>query len=93
MDTIAKIFTNLIEGAEKLGTLSVTAVWAFFTIILIGYIIWDMKIKKEASELAWQARIKDAETDGMVANAIEKLADQIKELRHKLKCIGGDEND
>lgn len=92
METISNIFKNLIDGAERLGALSVAAVWAFFTIILIAYVVWDLRTKKEASELAWQARIKDAETDGLIANAIEKLADQIKELRYKLKCVGGNDD-
>lgn len=92
MDTIVNIFKNIVDGAERLAGLSVAAVWAFFTIILIAYVIWDQKTKKQASEMAWQARIKDAETDGMMANAIEKLADQIKELRIKLKCLGGDDD-
>lgn len=91
MDIITKILDQFIGGAERLGALGVSAVWAFFVVILIAYIAWDLKAKKEAAELAWQARIKESEADGMVANAIEKLADQIKELRYKLKCVGGED--
>lgn len=82
---------KFIGNAEKLGALSATAVWAFFTLILLLYIVWDLRVKKQSSEQAWNARLKDSEADGMMARAIEKLADQIKELRHKLKC--GDSDD
>lgn len=89
MDTL---IDSLIVNAEKLGKLSGTAVWAFFTLLLIAYIIWEMKAKKSSSEQAWAARTKEAEADGMMANAVSKLADQIKEIRIKLKCIGGEDD-
>lgn len=89
---MGQIIDGIIGNAEKLGTLGAASIWAFFTLLLIAYITWDMKAKKSSSDQAWAARIKDAETDGMMAKAVEKLADQIKELRHKLKCVGGDDD-
>lgn len=75
---------HIIGNAEKLGALSAAAVWAFFTLVLIAYIAWDMRIKKQSSDSAWEARLKEAESDSLMANAIEKLSEQIKELRMKM---------
>lgn len=82
---MGEFIAGIIANAEKLGTLSAAGIWAFFTLMLIIYIAWDMKAKKQASEQAWEARIKDADSDNSIANAVEKMADQIKELRYKIE--------
>jgi hypothetical protein len=82
METLFGALTQLIGGAEKLGTLGAAAVWAFFTLILIFYIVWTQRTQKQASESAWEARIEEAKADGLIASAISKMADEIKELRH-----------
>lgn len=85
---ISGIISGLIGNAQKLGELSVTSVWAFFTLILIGYIVYDMRIKKQAAESAWNARLEEAKADGLIAAALEKMANEIKELRYKIKPTG-----
>lgn len=89
---MSELIDGIIQNAEKLGQLSATAIWAFFTLLLVFYIYWDMRAKKTSSDQAWSARIDEAKADSAIANAMEKLADQVKELRHKLKCIGGDDD-
>jgi len=83
-----EIIKYFIGSAEELGALNAQSVWAFFTLVLIGYILYDMKIKKKSSEDAWAARIEEAKADVMIAGALEKLADDIKELRHDLSSGG-----
>lgn len=80
--------TQLIAAADKIGQLSVEGVWALFTMVLIGYIFYNTKTQKESAQLILEARIKDAEADGMMAEAVEKLADQIKELRYRMDKNG-----
>lgn len=69
---------GIVDNAEKLGTFSAAAVWAFFTLVLIAYIFFDMRAKKQAAALAWQARLKEAEADILMANAVSKLADEVR---------------
>jgi len=88
METVFSGLTQLIGGAEKLGALGAAAVWAFFTLILLGYIFWIQRAQKQAAESAWAARLEEAKADAMMASAVEKLADQIKEIRHTIKCGG-----
>lgn len=90
-DWIPQLIEGIIKNAERLGALSATAIWAFFTLILIGFITWKMKAESQASEAAWTARIEEAKADGMIANALEKLSDQVKELRFKIRCLGEDD--
>lgn len=80
--------TQLTTSAATLGQLSAQATWAFFTLILIGYIFYTMKTQKEAAQMILEARIKDAEADSLMAQAVDKLADQIKELRYRMDKNG-----
>ncbi len=84
IEGLFKLIGALVENAEKLGTFSAAAVWAFFTLVLIGYIFFDMRDKKKAAESAWSARLEEAKADALMASAIEKLADQIREMRYSL---------
>lgn len=80
---------QFIGSAEKLGTLSATAVFGLFDIIFIAYIGWDLKGRKQAEEIRLQMRLKDAESDILFAKALEKMADELKEFRYKIQCVGG----
>lgn len=84
METLFNGLTQLIGGAEKLGALGAAAVWAFFTLILLGYIAWSKRTADKASESAWAARIEEAKADSLIASAMSKMADEIKELRHSI---------
>lgn len=86
---IAKVLSGLIGNAERLGALPVAAVWAFFTLVLLVYIVWNLRAQKQAQETTLQMRIKDAESDVMMAQAILQLRDEIKEFRHTIRCGGG----
>ncbi len=88
VDWIFKVVSDVIGNAEKLAGLSVTGVWAFFTLVLIAYIVYDMKLKKQASDSAWDARLEEAKADGLIAAALEKMSNEIKELRYRIKCDG-----
>lgn len=99
MDTFFDALARFISGAERLGNLSQTAVWAFFSLIFLVYILYDMRQKRISSEQAWSARLEEAEADRLIASAIEKLAnsieeleDQLKELRYKLDKPSGGNN-
>ncbi len=83
------IIDTLIKNAEKLGTLSATAIWAFFTLILLGYIAWNLKNQRDGEKRNFEMRIKDAETDGAVAAAVDKIANEFRDLRRCIKCTGG----
>lgn len=87
-DIISKIIGSLIDNAQKLASLSATAVWAFFTLMLILYNVYDVRLKKKAAEEAWAGRLKEADADALMAKAVEQLANEIKEMRHALKDGG-----
>lgn len=75
---------KFISGADRLGALSASGVWAFFCLVFIIYIFWDLRQKKVSAEAAWKARLEEARADTLMAVAIEKLASEIQELRYKI---------
>jgi len=85
--------TDLIGSAERLGTLSAAAIWAFFTLILIGYVFYSKRQESKISEIRLGVRLKDVEADILMSKAIEsglsKVADELKEVRHEIERIGG----
>lgn len=83
-----KLIADLIGNAEKIGSLSTSAVLALVCLGETTYLIWDAKAKKAAQELGLQLHIKDAESDIMFATALEKIRDEMREWRIKIKCIG-----
>ncbi len=72
---------GLIKSADKLGNLSAGAIWAF----IVVYFIWDAKQKKESSDKAWAARTEEAKADQLMASAIEKMAEELNELRQEIR--------
>lgn len=100
MDHFFNALSQFISGAERLGALNPSAVWAFFSLTFLLYILYDARQKKISSDQAWQARLRESEADTLIASAIDKLADsiedleeQVKELRHKLERTSGGYND
>ena len=79
------ILTKFIQQIQVVESLSATAVWAFFCFIFIAYIFYDIKQKKISSEKAWEIRLKEAEADGLMISAIDRLADEIEELRRDIR--------
>lgn len=89
IENTIKILTEIIGSAEKLGTLSAAAVWAFFTLLLITYIIWNLRAQKQAELKAFEMRIRDSRADLLTIKTIEKLVSELRDLKYQIKCIGG----
>lgn len=77
-----------IDGAKQLGALDSCSIWALSTLVLLAYIIWDIKLKRGASERAWNARLAEAKADELLANALDKIHDELKELRQNIRYTG-----
>lgn len=90
METLDQVVKHLLGSTEALAKMGAIAGWVFFTLVLLIERFWTQRTQAKASESAWQARIKEAESISLLANANEKLADQIKEIRYKIKCGGPD---
>lgn len=90
-DIFIQILDGFINQANRLGLLPAASIWAFFTLILLTYIVWTLKNQRQGEKTNFEMRMKDAETDNAMAHAVEKMAEQIRELRFIIKCIGGKE--
>lgn len=58
------------------------SIWAFIAIgavTLLGYVL---RQSFKAKDVAMEIRMEEAKADIEMTNAIERLAEQIKELRH-----------
>lgn len=89
MQTLFDGLEHLIGSTEGLAKLGAVGAWIFFTLILIIYVVWLQRQQAHGAQDASESRVKHAEATVLTAKAIEKLADQIQELRYKLKCVGG----
>ena len=74
---------GVIKSAEKLGGLSSATIWAFISI----YFVWDAKQKKESADKAWTARSEEAKADLMMVAAVDKMSEEIKELRQEVRLL------
>lgn len=72
---------GLIKSADKLGSLNSGAIWAFIAL----YFIWDTRQKKTSADTAWTARSEEAKADMMMAAAVEKMANEIRELAKEIR--------
>lgn len=83
---------KLINGAEHLGTFSATGVWAFITLILLGYIFWNIKKQSDMSEKTLEARVKDAESDILLSKAVENgfqnLSSKVDDVKDEVIRLG-----
>jgi len=91
METLFSSLEKLLKGAENAAALSATGVWALFCFLFIMYIFYDLRQKKNSSERTTDMRLEEARADALMASAIEKLANEIKELRYRMDAlqIGG----
>lgn len=85
MDIISNIIHQLTSEAENLAKLGAIGAWIFFTIILLLERAWTIKQQKASADHAWEARVEEAKADVMMAGAVEKLAEQIRDLRYEIK--------
>lgn len=90
METLADIIKHLLSSTEALAKMGAIAAWVFFTLVLLIDRFMSERAQKKYAERNVELRLKDLETDVMMANAVEKLSDQIRELRYKIKCGGTD---
>lgn len=88
MDVIPQILEKLIWQADNLAKLGAIGAWVFISLYLILERVWTQRTQKAAAEHAWEARVEEAKADVMMAGAVEKLADQIRELRYEIKGRG-----
>lgn len=76
-DTIQQI----IKGAEGIGALSATAVWALFSI----YFIWrDSEKEKQSKSTSseWlKIRSEEARADIVMSQAVQKMAEEISAIK------------
>lgn len=90
METLELVIKHLLSSTEALAKMGAIAAWVFFTLVLLIDRFLTERAQKKAAERMVEVRLKDLETDAMMATAVEKLSDQIKELRYKIKCGGAD---
>lgn len=90
METLFNGLAQLIGSTESLAKLGTIAAWVFFDLVLIIYVVWLQRLQAQGARDASEARVKDAEATILSSQVIEKLADQIRELRYKIKCGGPD---
>lgn len=86
-DLLVKILTEVIQGAERLGAFSSSSVWAFFCLVLIAFIFYDKRNQKQSYDNAVEARLAAAKADVLIASSVEKVAEEVKELRYKIEGV------
>lgn len=87
MDAIPGL-SQIIINTDNLAKLGAIGICIFFIFILIAFIIWLLKLQATASKQAWEARVAEAEADKLMGGALEKLRDELRELRYTIKCGG-----
>lgn len=80
------------EAAKGFGALDASSVWALFALVFLLYILRESSRKNSQSEKDASVRIEEAKAVTLMSSAIEnmtdKICDQMKELRIKIKCMG-----
>ena len=80
IDDIATFVERILKSATLVDSLSISAVWA----LMFGYQAWrNYRIEERVSsdsELRTTMRIKEAETNFLMAKALEKLSDSIERI-------------
>jgi hypothetical protein len=72
---------KIIDGANMLGALQASAIWALVASGLSFY-IWQERKHHNEYDAEWRKiREKEAEADGRMADAVAKLADSLREIR------------
>jgi len=67
-----------IHSARRAGRLESSSVWAFITMVLIGYIWWKEKSQRKIEERRQSVRLEDAKSDILQANALHDLSKQVE---------------
>lgn len=72
-----EIVGKAVSAAKDLGDLPSAAVWALLCLILLYY-TWNRDQYNRKVDKEWQIiRLKDAEADAAMAQAVGKLADEV----------------
>lgn len=75
------IVGKAVSAAKDLGDLPSAAIWALLCIILLYY-TWNRDQYNRKVDKEWQdIRLKDAEADTVMAQAVGKMADEMARLR------------
>lgn len=88
VEVVTREIDPMVKGAEQLGALSSNSVWALFSFLFISYIGFDLRAKAKSNREILDVRLAESKADVMMAAAIDNMADEIKELRHKLDNRG-----
>jgi len=79
MDTVFEGLGHIIGNAETLAKLGAIGAWVFFTLVLLIHAVWLQRLQSKGAEDSYNARIEEAKSSIMMANALTKLADEIRE--------------
>lgn len=79
-ELIINLLSEIVGSAERLGSLPVAAVWAFFSLILLGLLFYDKWLNRKSLEIALEARLEAAKADVLMAAAVEKTYDKVEKL-------------
>jgi hypothetical protein len=87
------IVGKAVSAAKDLGDLPSGATWALLCLILLYY-TWNRDQYNRKVDKEWQViRLKDAEADAAMAQAVGKMADETSKLRtiidERIPRIGG----
>lgn len=76
-----EVVNKTVSAAKELGDLPSSAIWALFCLVLVAYVWYTAKSNRQ-TDLQWQGiRLKDAEADAAMAQAVGKMADEISHLK------------
>lgn len=79
-----ELFRSFVKSAQVLGELPPASIWAFVAIVEAVYIFNDKRNQTRLSDKAWNARIKEAQADTLMATALEKVCAEVREIRNKV---------
>ena len=89
MSKLFELIDKIISSADKLGTLSTAAILAFFCLVFLLYILYNIHQQRVGSTTAWEARFKEAEADAAMAQALEqgfdKISTELREVRYEVR--------
>lgn len=82
-----KSIEDIIAQANNLGAMQASAVWALVSTMLAAY-IWRMQKHHATYDAQWQdIRIKEAEGDIKIAEAVKSLSDVVGKQSEQLTSI------
>lgn len=94
VEQILFIIKELVHGAQQLGQLDPCSIWALIAICLAASLIIIIRQNNISRRSAMAIRLEEAKADFGFTGAIEKLADEIQDLRRTIESkIKGTPND